>query len=442
MRPATLLGLLCLGLAGPAAAQDDRCVFRIRNVDRTGTQAEVAPGIVNYYAGGNVSLYCEGTRITMFSDSVASYGLSRTVLFIGHVKYADSSVTMTADRGTYFRDNDRWEARGNVVTENLQNGSTITGPSLDYLREIKGKRDAAELYAVGRPTIRYVTLDDAGKPAEPYIIVADRVRLTGEDRVWAGGKVTIDRSDFAARSDSLRLDTGAGSDGTLLGGPPELRGQGTDSFTLKGRRIDLKLDHRELTYVTAKGDGHAVSRDLDLVADTIGLDIDHEKLVQTLAWGDSIRPRALSADYTILADSLAFDTPGGHLTQTRAFRRAWVASKEDSVTHDRDWLSGERIVADFALRDSAGTSRTSIRRITAVQHARSFYRLKDEKHPGRPALNYSRGDSIVVHLKTTGEEGVARVDLRGSVDGVQLEALDDSLARPSADSLGGRRKTP
>ena len=61
------------------------------------------------------------------------------------------------------------------------------------------------------------------------MIVADRVRFKGNDRLWAGGKVTIDRSDFAARGDSLRLDTGTADDGTLLGERPELRGLGTDS---------------------------------------------------------------------------------------------------------------------------------------------------------------------------------------------------------------------
>ena len=83
--------------------------------------------------------------------------------------------------------------------------------------------------------------------------MADRVRIKGSDRIWAGGKVTIDRSDFAARGDSLRLDTGAGSDGTLIGGPPILRGLGPDSFNLAGNRIDLKLEQRELTYVVARG---------------------------------------------------------------------------------------------------------------------------------------------------------------------------------------------
>ena len=49
----------------------------------------------------------------MQSDSVAAYG-GNVVQFIGHVKYRDSTLTMDADRGTYYKSGERWEARGNV----------------------------------------------------------------------------------------------------------------------------------------------------------------------------------------------------------------------------------------------------------------------------------------------------------------------------------------
>ena len=188
----------------------------------------------------------------MQSDSVAAYG-GNVVQFIGRVKYRDSTLTMDADRGTYYKNGERWEARGNVTTKNLTTGSTLTGPSLDYFRVVKGVRDTLEMYATGRPTIQYFPTDSGGKAAEPYVIVGDRVRFKGDDRIWAGGKVTIDRSDFAARSDSLRLDTGAGSDGTLIGGRPVLRGLGADSFSITGNRIDLTLDQRELDLSAGQG---------------------------------------------------------------------------------------------------------------------------------------------------------------------------------------------
>src|SRR5690606_10266336 len=122
-----------------------------------------------------------------------------------------------------------------------------------------------------------------------------------------------------------------------LVGSPVMRGTGRDSFELKGTRIALALDKSAITYVTALGQGHAVSKDVDLVADTIGLDLEDEQLVQTLAWGDSLAPRGLTADYEILGDSLAFDTPDEVLQQVRSFGRAWVGGTPDSVGGERDW---------------------------------------------------------------------------------------------------------
>src|SRR6476646_2905573 len=267
-----------------AQSQSDRCTFQINNVDRQGSVVETPRG-TNYFAGGNVQLSCRGSQVTMRSDSVAAFG-GNLVRFIGNVKYRDSTVTMDADNGTYYKKGEKWEARGKVITQNLKTGSKLTGPALDYYRVVQGVRDTLAMYATGRPRIEYADAEPTGKPAEPYIIVADRVRFKGSDRLWAGGKVTIDRSDFAARGDSLRLDTGKGSDGTLVGGNPIMRGLGRDSFSVAGRRLDLKLDRREVTYVTAKGAGHAVSKEWDLVADTIGLDLNNRKLEQTLAWGD------------------------------------------------------------------------------------------------------------------------------------------------------------
>lgn len=417
----------------PLAAQNERCVFQIDNVDRQGSVIESASG-TNYFAGGNVRLSCRGSQITMQSDSVAAYG-GNVVHFIGNVKYRDSTLTMDADYGTYFKKGEKWEARGRVNTNNLKNGSTLTGPALDYFRVVKGVRDTLEMFSTGRPRIQYATDDSAGRRTEPYIIVADRVRLKGNDRLWAGGKVTIDRSDFAAKGDSLRLDTGKGSDGTLVGGNPVMRGLGRDSFSLTGRRLDLTLDGRELTYVVAKGSGHAVSKEWDLVADTIGLDINNKRLEQTLAWGDSIRPYANSPAYAMRADSLALDTPAQRLKQVRGFGTAWLGGTIDKASKQRDWMRGDTVVADFVQRDSAGTSRAALSRIVARKAAQSYHVDPSQKYPQRPSINYARGDLIVMTMAQGPRSGVDRVDIRGQVDGIQLEAAEPA-ARP--DSLGAR----
>jgi hypothetical protein len=324
----------------------------------------------------------------------------------------------------------------------MKTGSTLTGPALDYFRVVKGVRDTLEMYATGRPRIQYASADPTARATEPYVIVADRVRFKGSDRLWAGGKVTIDRSDFAARGDSLRLDTGKGSDGTLTGGNPIMRGLGRDSFSVAGRRLDLKLDQREITYVTAKGAGHAVSKEWDLVADTIGLDLNNRKLDQTLAWGDSIRPYASSPAYAMRADSLALDTPGQQLKEVRGFGTAWLAGAIDAASKQRDWMRGDTVVAQFVQRDSAGTRRSALNRIVARKAAQSYHIEPSPKYPQRPSINYARGDVIVMTMKHGVRTGVDRVDIRGQVDGIQLEASDAPPADSSkarADSLPRQR---
>ena len=424
---AALVGSLLAPRAEAQAAQR-RCLIRLVHADRTYTA-----GQDNFFGGGDVRLRCDGTTILMASDSLASYG-GQVVEFIGHVRYQDSSMVMTAERGTYRREGERWEARGNVVTRTT-GGSTLRGPSLDYYRALPGLRDTVEVFAPGRPTIDYVPRDSAGNVQEPYVIVGDRIRMKGEDRLWAGGRVTIDRSDLSASADSMRLDTGAGQDGVLVRNAV-IRGLGKDPFSLAGNRIDLTLEENELTYVQADGDGKATSTDWTLVADTIGLDVNDRVLEQTFAWGTGIRPHAVSTTYEITADSVVLDTPAKVLTEARAFGSAWVANGEDTTAADRDWLRGDTVTARFRNTEAEGKGKTQLRQVDARQDASAFYQVADPGRPGPPSLNYARGQRIVVTMKADSAGGVARVDIEGKVDGVQLEpkapvAADTAVKRDS-----------
>jgi hypothetical protein len=423
-------------IAGSAAAQEGRnCIFRLVSVGRYGVQRGN-----DYFAGGGVHLSCQGTAVSMISDSVASYG-GRLVQFIGNVHYRDSTVTLDADNGTYFKDGERWEARGRVTTTNLKSGSTLAGPSVDYLRVVKGVRDTAEMYATGRPTIRYVTKDSAGNAQEPYVVVGDRIRQRGDEKLWAGGKVTIDRSDFSARGDSLRLETGKDGSGTLVRDNPTLRGLGKDSFNLAGAQIDFALTDKDIRAVKARGEAHAVTKDLDLVADTIEIDLKDQKAEQTRAWGAEQRPLAISKAYEVRADSLAVDTPDQKVRQVRAFSKAWIGTEKDSASGERDWISGDTVVADFASRDSAGAAVTRLVGLESRVEAKSFYRSIDKPKEGSappkaPGLNYARADRIVVHMREEGEGGVEKVDLFGNVDGVQLDPTPPTKGTASAKSAG------
>lgn len=426
-----------LGAAAPLAAQQGQgggaCVFQIDTVVGHLVQRDNRDGTLNFYGNGGVKLRCQGTAVRMEADSVAVIRNAQLTYFVGDVRYTDSAVVMTAERGTYYKDGERWEARGSVVTRNLRTNSTLTGPSLDYLRAIPGVRDTVEMYAIGRPRIDYVPFDSAGTPLEPYVIVGDRVRFRGNDRVYVGGNVTVDRSDFTARGDSLRLDTGAGQDGALVG-HATMQGKGTDAYTLSGRKILLRLAQSQLSGVRATDLGHAVTVDWDLTADTIDLAIVKSKLVQTLAWGDSLRPHAVNPEREIRADSLAIDTPDRVPTEARLYGRGWVGAKPDSGTGERDWMEGDSVRAAFAPADS-GPARNILKQVDARGHARSYYRVVDRSKPGKASLSYVRGDLISVHMLASGASGVQRVEVRGAVDGVQLEPIPPKADSLRADSL-------
>ena len=66
-------------------------------------------------------------------------------------------------------------------------------------------------------------------------------------------------------------------------------------------------------------------------------------------------------------------------------------------------------------------------RIEARVGAQSYHLERNAKVPRRPSINYARGDAITVTMKTPAAgapAGVDRVDVRGKVDGIQLEAAD------------------
>ena len=417
-------------------------------MDRKLVRVETAPGMVNYFAGGHVRMRCRGQDITMTSDSVANYQ-DQVVQFIGQVRYRDSTVTMDADFGTYYKAGEHWDAQGNVVYRDLGQGSTLRGPRMNYYRAIKGQRPEAELFAEQRPTLLYAVEDSAGKPAEPYTIVGDRIRIRGRDRIWSGGTVTIDRTDLRGRGDSLQLDTGKGSRGVLLG-RASMQSVSRDSFSLVGKRIDLALENKELRHVVGKEEAKLTSKDVTLDADSIGLDIQAREAQRITGWGKTLRPHAVSADYEMRGDSLVIDTPAGRLRQVRAFGSGWAGLKPDSATGKRDWIAGDTVTAHFVDRDSTATDRkTTIDQLEAQHSARSYYRLSNSKGPDkRPSVNYSRADRIVVTLKVWPDStSVERIDAQGNVDGVHLEPITrrpDSTRRDTVrvDTIAVRRRVP
>jgi hypothetical protein len=213
-----------------------------------------------------------------------------------------------------------------------------------------------------------------------------------------------------------------------------------DSFQLRGLRIDLDLDNRNLTYVTARDSADLVGTDLSLRGDAIGLDINDREIDQTVAWGKLIRPVALSNSYEIRGDSLAFDTPQRELKEIRAFTNAWVGAQPDSAG-DRDWVAGDTVVANFVTRDSAGAKRPALQRLQATGQAKSLYRLQ-QAGQATPSISYTTADTIIVTMRVTPDSvTVEKVFAHGGVEGLHLQP---ELVKPDslrADSLRARTDT-
>ena len=398
--------------------------------------------------GGGVRAHCDGTRTTIAADSFAHYGALGRLDLIGKVQIRDTGLALDSHLASYFLRDERLEAHNNVIAVNRRTGSVLRGPNLKYWRAVKGIRDTVEMYATSRPTVEYrqgATGDSAAQ--EPYIIIADRIRFKGDDRMWAGGRVTIDRSDFASRSDSMMMDQTQGF-GVLVG-TPRVEGKGRaatgeagKSYTLVGTRIELALQQRDIRGVKALGHGKATGADWTLTADTIQLVIANKLLQQTFAWGDSRRPHALSALYTIQSDSMAIDSPGEVLTESRSFRHAFSTAKRDSTTppSQTDWITGDSLTARFVqeLDSTTNRQRSRLRIILARGSARALTHHLDPKDTTKagPAINYSRGDRIIIAMF---RDRIDHVEVAGRADGVHLEPrppiVADSVKRARTDTL-------
>jgi len=436
-----VLAAALLAAAAPAGAQQARqprnCIVALDTAGRL-NQLTMADGSQVVYVGGIFKAHCRDQPTTMASDSVEWYGTPRSELFlIGNAHFRDSTEALDADRVTYWTRQERLYSEGHVYTRNVKSGSELRGPNMDYFRAVPPIRDTVELLANGRPTIRLHRENEADT-ANPFVIVADRVKLRHSDRFWGSGRVTIDRRDLRARADSALLST-RDSFAWLIGAPV-VDGRDTTrpaddtgfTYRLTGQRIRFDLTgDQEVRRVLSYRDADAQGPDWRLTADTIDMRVDSGLIQRAQAWGGERRPVAVSGLSTIIADSLDIQMPDQVMRIVLAYRGARAVSKADSSVTEADWLTGDSLRADFVRIDSGGVKRSDIDHVVAYGSARAYYHSDAREPQGERPINYSRGNRIVIALH---ERKVRVVDIVGRVDGVYLEPLavvPDTLRRDS-----------
>ncbi|HTT67045.1 MAG TPA: hypothetical protein VMF70_03360 [Gemmatimonadales bacterium] len=484
MRPCLVIALALV--AAPARAQQgpagSTCNVQIDSSRHS--QFHLDNGAYDTFAGGGVWAHCREQPTRMYADSVAWYPGNDLLYLMRHVRFEDSTSILNADKVTYYLRQERLYAEGNVYTKNLHTGSDLRGPNLDYYRAAPPLRDTVETYARGRPTMHFYSAPSGTRPdsAEPFVVVADRSRMRGNDQMWGGGNVTIDRSDLAARGDSAELDLGHAV-GALLG-QPQVNGTGNDAYHLDGNRITFRLTpSHEIRRVISAGQANARGTDWRLKADTIDMTLDSGKVQLVEAWGRRQRPDAVSGLHTIVADSLDIHMPAQLLRLVWAYGHARTTTRDTTVREDttardttardttardttarrgaalvradEDWITGDTLRADFAVvRDSAATRPTSeLQHMTAFGSARALYHVEaadTSAARGRKGVNYSRGRRI--DIATAAHSKVQTVDIVGTADGVYLEPLPpprdttraraDSTRSPAADTTRARAGAP
>ena len=399
----------------------------------TNTRANVvtdAAGKRITYLGRGIVARCIGQGNRLTADSAEYYEDQARLYLVGNVHYTEPRVTVDSRTMTYYQTDDHLHAEGNVVAV-MSNGSTLRGPSADYYRSTP-QRPLTRMFAPGRPVVTLVQRDTTGRGRAPDTanVVANQIVMEGDSLVYASGRVQITRPDLVATGDSAFMDSGR--DFARLMREPMVKGIGSRPFTLTGGVIDVYSRNRLLERVVATPSGHALSQDLELVADTIDLRVQNNQLQRAIAWGKG-RARALSPEREITADSIDAIMPGQRVREVRALRNAYAESNPDSgvVSKQRDWMRGDTIIARFdTLVGKDTANRPRIREIVAEGNARSLYQMKNSKGPPtQPTVNYARGRIIDIIFE---DRAVSTVTVTDQATGVLIEpATEPATDKPA-----------
>jgi hypothetical protein len=412
-------------------------------VNKPGNPANIitdASGKRITYLGGGIIAHCIGQGNTLTADSAEYYEADGRLYLVGNVHYTEPRAKVDSHTMTYYQNDDHLHAEGDVVAVQ-SNGSTLRGPVADYYRSTP-QRPLTRMIAPGRPTVTLIQKDTTGRgrPPDTAHVIANQIVMEGDSLVYASGRVEITRPDLLATGDSAFMDSGR--DFARLMHQPSVQGKGTRTFTLTGGVIDVYSRNRQVERVVATPNGHALSKDLELVADSIDLRMQNNQLERAMAWGKS-RAHAVSPEREIIADSIDAIMPGQRIREVRALRKAYAESNPDSgvVSTQRDWMRGDTIVAHFDSLVTADTSsKPKIREIVAEGNARSFYQMKNSKGPQtEPTVNYVVGRIIDIIF----EEGkVATVTVIEKATGVLIEPAAASTAEKPGAAAAQTKKAP
>jgi hypothetical protein len=443
-----------LAVALPGAQQQERCQLEIVTMPGTVTHVtKLTEGGTRLDVGGGLEATCGDKWVR--ADSASWFEGRGELYLFGNVEYRDAGRTLEAERGTYYRNEDRVRPEGNVRLTDQSSGSTLKGPLLDYYPESES-RPVERIFAPGRPHLTFYADTSGAGTTTPFDMDADRMHIYGDSVVAGAGRVVVIRADLNAYADSLDLDMGR--DELWLLGDPSVE---ANEMLLEGDSILMLMEEQQPREILAWPNGWAEGRELSLQAPALRLYVEGEEINRAVASaGDPSRTGAVdmpgrdpwaqseSEDYVLVADSIDIRRPAGQLERVIAVRRARASTVQPVVAGDTvlgsDWLVGDTITGYFAPADSGGSGADEVEldRLVAAGEARALYHLVEETEEreaaAQPAVNYVIGRIVTLWLEAG---DVREAQVVGPSTGLYLEPLPVSTDGDSSgvlpDSLGG-----
>ena len=133
----------------PVLAAGQRQTCNLEYAERSQTFGANTPNRMDFLGGG-VRLRCDGGT-TILSDSAVNSQLNNRLEFIGNVRYADTTRTLTSQFLQYLGQDRLIVATNNVVLTDLETGSTLTGPFLSYYMQTESRPQEILQMPQGRP---------------------------------------------------------------------------------------------------------------------------------------------------------------------------------------------------------------------------------------------------------------------------------------------------
>jgi len=318
--------------------------------------------------------------------------VQRVVTLTGDVYFQDATRSLTSDHAVYNSASGMLHATGNVVFTDRVEGTTLSGPELEYYRATED-RPQALVNAYGRPRLTMQRLPTArdsaqadsvreqpaardavetdsavpvrfppgrgGAPADtsgmPLTIDADRMSILGENDLTAVGNVVIQDDQMRAVADEAEQ---RGSSETL-----ELRGNASihsAEYSLEAAVIFATIPGGAIREVEARRDARLIGDDLNVEAPQLNLLFEDDLLQRTVARSDpaiapGVRPLATSPAFRLEADSLDASLPGQKLELVVAIGNArgeMIDTTRAPVVPVR--FPGDTLAADTLAADTLG----------------------------------------------------------------------------------------